>query len=154
MMSKLIEKIMAGPFGNLIQEILHFGVIGVFNTLLGWCMTFGFYNLLHMNYWVASITSYTIGSVISYVLNKKFTFKVEGDTKNSAIRFAGNIIVCYVLAYGIAKPVALALLSGYSQVIQDNVALLVGNVLFVFFNFFGQKFFVFHKEKHNEETQS
>lgn len=137
--------------GTLFEEVLHFGVIGVFNTLLGWCLTFGFYNLCHMNYWVSSITSYTIGSFVSYFLNKKFTFKVKGDTKKSAFRFVINIVICYALAYGIAKPLAMAALGAYSKTVQENVALLVGNILFVFFNFFGQKLFVFKKKKDHTE---
>ena len=67
------------------------------------------------------------------------------------IRFAINIAICYVLAYGVAKPVVLLLLANYSLVVQDNVAMFVGMFLFTAFNYIGQRFFAF-KESYNNKT--
>lgn len=145
---------------KLMDEVLHFSIIGVFNTILGYVLIMVFYNVLHWNYWVASATSYIIGSFISYFANKKLTFKVESSNWKFALRFAVNITVCYLLAYGIAKPLVRTLMSGYSQMISDkigiapttieeNVAILFGMGMFVVFNFVGQKFFVFRRK---EET--
>ena len=50
------------------------------------------------------------------------------------------------MAYGIAKPVTILMLSGYSQTLQDNIAMLVGMCLFVMLNYAGQRFFVFKKQ--------
>ncbi len=141
---------------KLLDEILHFGIIGVFNTLLGLVLNLVFYNVLHWNFWVATGSSYTIGSIFSYFANKKLTFKVEENSWQSVLRFAGNIIVCYLLAYGIAKPTVEKVMAGYSpalsemtgiaaKVIEENVAMLFGMGLFIVFNFLGQKFFVFTK---------
>ena len=88
---------------KLFHELMHFGIIGVFNTLLGMVLIMVFYNIWHWNYWVASGTSYVIGSIFSYFANKKLTFHVEGNSWQSILRFAANIAVCYLLAYGIAK---------------------------------------------------
>lgn len=134
---------MKEPFKKLFQQIISFGIIGVFNTLLGVILIELFYNVFHWNYWISSITSYVIGSIYSYFANKKMTFKVKGDTRKTAIRFAINTIVCYTVAYGIAKPLVKAVLSGMPQKVVENIALLVGMGLFIGFNFFGQKFFVF-----------
>ena len=65
--SKLWRKIMSGPFGKLIQQFISFGIIGIFNTLLGVVLIELFYNIFHWNYWVSSITSYVIGSIIILV---------------------------------------------------------------------------------------
>lgn len=132
---------------KLIGEMFRFGIVGVFNTLLGLALTFTFYNALHWNYWVASGVSYTIGSVISYFLNKKLTFKVGGDDKKYVIRFALNIIVCYLLAYGIARPLVKVVLEGYDIKIVENVAMVVGMGLFIIINFIGQKLLVFKTGK-------
>lgn len=142
---------------KLFGEMLHFGIIGVFNTILGFVLNMVFYNMLHWNFWVATGTSYTIGSIFSYFANKKLTFKVEENSWKSVARFAGNILVCYLLAYGIAKPAVAAVMAGYSpmlsaktgiaaKTIEENVAILFGMGLFIVFNFLGQKFFVFHKK--------
>ena len=139
---------------KLFDEALHFGIIGVFNTLLGFVLIMVFYNVFHWNYWIASGTSYIIGSIFSYFANKKLTFKVEGETGKYALKFAVNIAVCYFLAYGIAKPLVRNVLSGYSQTIVENIAIIIGMGLFIIFNFIGQKFLVFsggQKEKNETE---
>ena len=51
-----------------------------------------------------------------------------------------------VTDYGVAKPLALWALSGQSGKIQENVALLVGMVLYTGLNYFGQRFFAFRKK--------
>jgi putative flippase GtrA len=58
-------------------------------------------------------------------------------------RFTINIIICYLLAYGIAKLLMQWILSGFSITIQENVSMLLGMCLFVVFNYLGQRFFAF-----------
>lgn len=53
------------------------------------------------------------------------------------------------MAYGLAKPLMKWLLSGYSQAIRENVAMLVGMCLFVAFNYLSQRFWVFNKHEHD-----
>lgn len=143
--SKLWKKMMSGPFGKLIRQIISFGIIGIFNTLLGVVLIELFYNLFHWNYWFSSVTSYVIGSIYSFFANKKLTFKVEGQMRSTAIRFAVNVAICYGIAYGVAKPLVKVILSGMSMRVVENVALLVGMGLYIILNFFGQKFFVFRE---------
>ena len=59
------------------------------------------------------------------------------------MRFILNIAVCYFLAYGAAKPLVRLLLADSTQVIRDNVSMLVGMVLFTCCNYIGQRFFTF-----------
>ena len=125
------------------EKLLKFIVVGVVNTLIGMGIMFGLYNLVGCSYWFSSATNYTLTSILSYILNKKFTFRHDGDVKGSALRFAANIAVCYLLAYGIAKPLVLYLLSGYTARIQENIAMAVGMLLFTGFNYLGQRFFAF-----------
>ena len=124
-----------------------FILVGVVNTLFGTTLMFVLYNVFHVSYWWSSAANYFFGSILSYFLNKHFTFKYKGDTTGSALRFTLNILVCYLLAYGIAKPLMLWILSGYSKSVQENVAMLVGMGLFTTFNYLGQRFFAFGKHK-------
>ncbi|MCI6553476.1 MAG: GtrA family protein [Lachnospiraceae bacterium] len=128
---------------KLFEEVLHFGIIGVLNTVLGYVLMSVFYNVFHMGYWQSSAVSYTIGSIFSYFANKKHTFNVEGGSGRYAVKFALHILVCYLLAYGIAKPLVKMALAGYAKEIVENIALVTGMGLFIVFNFMGQKFFVF-----------
>ena len=122
-----------------------FIVVGVINTLFGTAIMFVFYNVFHLSYWIASASNYFFGSILSYFLNKTFTFNSKGNTKNTILRFVANISVCYVCAYGMAKPLVRWILTDLSQNIQENLAMLVGMCLFVMLNYIGQPFFVFHK---------
>lgn len=143
---------------KLFHEILNFGIIGVINTVAGYILVLVFLNVWNWNYWVASGTSYVIGGIFSYFANKKLTFQVEGNSWRLALKFAGNIAVCYLLAYGIAKPLARSVMREYlpdvtqkigdmlhmaSGKVEENAAILVGMGLFTIFNFVGQKFLVF-----------
>lgn len=139
-----------GRYKDFIMEVIHFGMVGVINTLMGWVIMAVLYNLIHMNYWLSSGISYFIGSVFSYHANGKITFKVENKDKGLPWRFAVNIIVCYLVAFGVAKPLVRQALSAQPQVIVDNVAMVLGMCIFIVMNFFGQKIFVFRKALHKQ----
>ena len=143
--TKVGKKILSGFFGNLIKQVISFGIIGIINTLLGILLIELFYNVFQWNYWISSITSYVIGSIYSFFANKKLTFRVEGRTGSTAIRFAVNTAICYGIAYGLAKPLVKVILADMTQRVVENVALLVGMGLLIVLNFFGQKFFVFRE---------
>ena len=123
--------------------MLRFALVGVVNTLVGAAIMFVFYNVFHFGYWISSASNYVLASILSFFLNKHFTFRKKGETGQSAIRFAVNIALCYLVAYGVAKPLMRWLLSGVGQSFQENVAMLTGMVLFVGLNYLGQRFFVF-----------
>ena len=127
------------------MEVIHFGIVGVINTLLGLAFMEVMYNLIHLHYYLASGISYFIGSVFSYHANARLTFKVENRDRWLPWRFAVNIIVCYLIAYGAARPLIRHFLASQSVVIVDNVAMILGMCFFVVLNFFGQKLFVFRK---------
>jgi putative flippase GtrA len=131
-----------------------FILVGVANTLFGTAIMFGFYNLLHFGYWVSSAANYILASILSYFLNKYFTFKNKKKSFKQIIVFAINIATCYFIAYGLAKPLATWILSGAQKNVQENIAMLVGMGLFVVLNYLGQRFFVFRieqKDSLNEE---
>lgn len=124
-----------------------FVLVGVVNTLFGTAVMFGAYNLLHWGYWPSTAANYVLGSILSYVLNRRFTFRYQGDGVRSVVRFAVNVAVCYAVAYGAARPLVSWVLSnvfaGTSPTLRDNVAMLAGMCLFVAVNYIGQRFFVF-----------
>lgn len=142
-------------YKDFIMEVIHFGMVGVINTLMGWGIMAVLYNLIHMNYWLSSGISYFIGSVFSYHANAKLTFKVENRDKWLPWRFALNIIVCYLISFSVAKPLVARLidLSGLasgaalSRKLFENIAMVFGMCIFIVMNFFGQKLFVFRKSK-------
>ena len=123
-----------------------FLLVGVLNTLVGDGLSFLLINVTTIGIWWATALPMALASVMSYFLNKHFTFKNTEKGWKPVLRFALNIAVCYGLAYGLAIPVVQWLLSGATVTLRDNVAKLTGMVLFTGFNYLGQRLFAF-KEK-------
>ena len=146
-------------------KFLKFVAVGILNTIVGTAIMFISYNVLHLGYVLSVSANYVLTSIMSFFLNKYFTFKSHGDIKKEVVKFAVNIALCAIAAYGIAKPLVVYVLSKLGdgfyaalakiplsifaerESVETNIALLVGMVLFVAFNYAGQRFFAFKHEE-------
>ena len=137
-MRKFLEKIFS-------LEQSRFVIVGVMNTIIGVVAMFIAYNVFHLGYWISSACDYIIGSIFSYFANKHFTFKSEKKSGKEVVRFAINIVVCYLLAYGIAQPVMDLLLGSMQLTVSlfEQLSMILGMCIFIVLNYFGQKYFVF-----------
>lgn len=132
------------------KTFLKFIIVGIINTAVGAGVMFALYNIFHCSYWVSSIMNYVVGSVVSFFLNKYFTFKSKVFSFKEVIYFTVNIAVCFFIAYGLAKPFAIYILSGYSKSVQENTAMFIGMVIFTGLNYLSQRFIVFKGVKNAE----
>ena len=133
--------------GLLDEKLLKFILVGIINTAVGTAIMFGLYNLAGCSYWVSSAANYILTSILSFFLNKFFTFRNRQRSPAQILRFAGNILLCYLIAYGAAKPAVLWALSGAGRRLQENVAMLVGMCLFTGLNYLGQRLFAFRESE-------
>ena len=129
------------------KRFLKFCLVGAANTLVGAGIMFLLYNLAGCSYWLSSAANYIVGGVVSYFLNKYYTFKNTERSWKQVLRFALNVAVCWLLAYGIAKPLALRLLAGFDEKLQTNAAMLAGLCLYTALNYLGQRFFAFRAKE-------
>ncbi len=125
------------------EKFARFVSVGIVNTVFGTAVMFCMYNLAGCSYWISSAANYVLGSILSYVLNRKFTFRHRGSVAKSAIRFIANIAVCYFIAYGTAKPIVLRLMGDGPMGVRENIAMAAGMCIFTALNYLGQRFFVF-----------
>ncbi len=128
-----------GHGGSLVRFI----IVGIINTLVGAGVMFFMYNIAGAGYWVSSALNYIVGSIVSYFLNKYFTFRQKRKSLRIVISFILNICVCYLLAYGVARPLVGMMLSGSPAAVTDNLSMLLGMAVFVGLNYLGQRFVVF-----------
>jgi len=123
-------------------------VVGILNTLIGTTIMFLSYSFLGLGYWLSSFLNYFFGSIFSFYANKYYTFKSTQKTIREIIFFIGNILVCYVLAYGLAVYLVKVILEfinlNLSLAYVEQIALGCGMILFVLFNYLGQKQIVFN----------
>ena len=124
-----------------------FIIVGIINTIVGTAIMLILYNVFHFGYWFSSAANYILTSILSYFLNKYYTFKNKEKGWKPAFRFAVNIGICYLIAFGLAKPFVrwslYQLGSDLSVSWIENIAMLFGSVLFVVINYLGQRFFAF-----------
>ena len=126
-------------------SFLKFLAVGVLNTLLGAAIMYGLYNLAGWSYWPATLANYIPTSILSFLLNRSFTFRDKEKGWRPAARFAVNIAVCYLLAYGVAQPLVVFLFTAAGETARENLSMLAGMGLFTLLNYFGQKFFAFRQ---------
>ena len=138
----------------LDEKAWKFAVVGVVNTVVGSGIMFGLYNLAGCSYWVSSAANYFLTSILSYFLNKHFTFQNKEKGAGVVLRFALNIAVCYAIAYGAAKPLARLIFRGLGETWQNNLAMLFGSGFFVLLNYLGQRLFAFREKKKSPGTQT
>ncbi|MCU9612133.1 GtrA family protein [Caldibacillus lycopersici] len=128
------------------HSFFKFLLVGVLNTIIGLSFMYISLNIFHLHYWISTFIGNSIGAVVSYFLNKIFTFQSKSPFGSSVIRFVLVIICCYVVAYQLGLSVTEGLLdvTGIlpAQYI-DEVAILIGSGLYTIMNYFGQRYFVF-----------
>ena len=127
-------------------KFFKFILVGIINTIVGSAIMFSLYNAAHLSYWISSACNYCFTSILSFFLNKYFTFNVRQWSVYMVIAFVLTIGLSYLLAYGISKPVMNYLLRNSPQKLRENVALFTGMCFFTGINYMGQRFVVFRNK--------
>jgi len=129
--------------GLIDKTFFKFIVVGIINTIVGSALIFILYNACGLGYWLSSGISYILASILSFFLNKYYTFSVKEWSLFMIVAFAANIVICYIIAYGLAKPLMNYFLRDNPQRLRENAALFTGICLFTGLNYFGQRLVVF-----------
>jgi putative flippase GtrA len=125
-----------------------FILVGVLNTAVGSAIMFGLYNIAGFGYWASSVVNCGATSVLSFFLNKYFTFGIKEWSLQMVCAFAAVIALSYSAAYGVAKPFIYWALRDCGKKLQDNAAMLTGMVLFTAINYLGQRLVAFKRKKY------
>jgi putative flippase GtrA len=97
---------------------------------------------LAVNYWLSTFIGNGAGAVVSFLLNRTFTFKSGVSLKKGGVLFVAVITLCYTVSYGTSE-----WLSGHIYhlfpVSQQNLAVILGTCIYTITNYIGQKLIVF-----------
>lgn len=101
------------------------------------------------SYIISSVINYVVGGILSYFLNKYWSFGNKEKDKMIVVKFIVTVVLCYAVSYLGAKPLMeLALKnSGIANKWKEFIALIVGAGLYTVLNYFGQRFFAFAEKK-------
>jgi putative flippase GtrA len=133
---------------NQKNSFIKFLLVGVLNTFIGLGLMLFLKNGLRWPYWVATFTGNTIGAVVSFLLNRSFTFNSSVPIKEGVPRFAAVIILSYLFSFSVSILLAESLTDRGWQldfISKDSLAILLGTGIYTITNYFGQKWYVFKK---------
>ncbi|MGE7761359.1 GtrA family protein [Peribacillus sp. NPDC097895] len=127
------------------NSFIRFLLVGIVNTAVGLSIMLFLMNVFGLSYWVSTFFGNGTGAVTSFLLNRNFTFRSNIDWRRGAARFFCVILICYSAAYSLGQAIAESMEGSVRLSIQQNVAVLIGTVLYTGLNYMGQKYFVFKK---------
>ena len=140
-----------------------FILVGILNTLIGEGVVLLLTNPIGWKNFswgpgAAAFAGTVVGSVVSYFLNKYFTFKNKEKGWKPAVRFTVNIAACLLVRVIVATLVSMLSKSlGWSLFGMDvntfagNLRWAVGACTFVACNYIGQRFFAFREKSEEKE---
>lgn len=141
-----------------------FLIVGVINTLIGEGIQLLLLNPFNWSGFAwgvgaAAVIGTIVGSIVSFFLNKYFTFQNKEKSFMQVVRFTVNICACLLLRVIVAtavselcKSASLSMFGMSVDKFAGNVAWAVGACVFVACNYIGQRFFAF-KEKTEEPEE-
>lgn len=127
----------------MIDYFLRFATVGVINTLIGYAVIFTCMYGLGQDPVLSNVFGYVVGLVISFVLNRSYTFRSKAAAAPQALRFAVFFVIAYLVNLGILIWMTRHL--GVGSAIAQIVA---GAAYFIVF-FILSKCFVFAGEGRN-----
>lgn len=142
--NQLAQKIGLGSVSSL--EFIKFLLVGLLNTIVGMGLMLFLQNGLEWPFWYATFTGNTVGAVISFLMNRTFTFKSKVSIQVGVPRFIAVVFLCYIFSFSISRLITGSMDSftiGQFYIDSDNIAILLGSILYTFANYLGQKSFVF-----------
>lgn len=139
---------------NLLNQIIKFGIVGLFCFLIDFGITTGFTNFLGIHYLISKFLGFVVSAVVNYLLSIKFVFtqKKEMDKKKeftvflilSAFGLLINEIVMYLCIDGIyARSGQLQELVSHANMVALSSILATGIVMV--YNFISRKLFLERK---------
>lgn len=120
-----------------MKQLLRFAAVGVLNTVVGYSVIFACMYLLGMGPVASNVVGYAFGLVVSYTLNRTFTFRSAAGKKREIVRFVSIFMVAYLSNIGV-----LVLLTDHANV-HKGWAQLIAGVVYTGIFFVLSKYYVF-----------
>lgn len=127
-----------------MKQFFRFLTVGVFNTILGYCVIFACMYLADMSPESSNIIGYSIGLIASYLLNKYYTFNSKQNQRYELIRF----LAVFIFAYASNFLVLVVLIHTFG--VHDGVSQILAGVVYITVAFIMNKYYVFKPSNDNE----
>lgn len=139
---------------QLLNQIIKFGIVGVFCFFIDFGITTGFTNFLGVHYLISKFLGFVVSAIVNYLLSIKFVFtnKKEMDKKKeftvflilSAFGLLINEAVMYACFDGAYKHIAI--LQGLiSESLMVSLSAIIATGVTMIYNFISRKLFLERK---------
>lgn len=108
---------------NILIQFFKFNFIGIINTVVSYAL-YAVLVMLGINYILALVADYIAGAIFSFVLNKKYTFKIQKETDKAMLKRALHWVVAIFLI-NLSLLYALVELSNLDELIAQLIVLVV-----------------------------
>jgi len=96
-----------------MKQWLRYGLVGICNSFVGLGIITGLMHGFHFSHGSATFIGNSTGILISYTLNRRYTFQDDGRVSATFIRFIIVSLGCYLLAYVILHQPIVSILSNW-----------------------------------------
>lgn len=131
---------------------LKFLAVGLVNTFIGMGLMLLLKNGMGYSFWYATFTGNSLGAAVSFLLNRSFTFNSRVSVLVGGPRFIMVVLACYFLSFSLSRMISgtMSFITVWQFYLEsDNIAILLGSIIYTITNYIGQKTFVF-----TDSTQS
>lgn len=124
------------------MALVRYLLVGIANTIVGLGTIYSVMYFLQLKIVYANALGYTVGVLVSFVLNKKWTFKSDDHFVSSLLRFL------LVLAVAYAANLGTVLFSVSKFAIDPYIAQALGIIPYTAIGYLGSHYFAFQKKRH------
>ena len=139
---------------NLFNQILKFGLVGIFCFFIDYGLTIGLTNNMGVHYLISKFIGFVVSAIVNYILSIKFVFtrKKEMDRKKefsvflilSAVGLVINEIVMFICIDGIFRHSA-ALMELLEETMVVKLSAIIATGVVMVYNFISRKLFLERK---------
>lgn len=118
-------------------QFIRFALVGVANTALGYAVIFGCMYGLGWSALASNVAGYAVGLLVSFTLNRRFTFRSEGKARAELLRF----VCIFAVAWSANFAVLIVLLNVVHM--NEVLAQILAGVVYFVLSYVMSKYYVF-----------
>jgi putative flippase GtrA len=112
-------------------------LVGLLNTALGYAVIFGCMYLAGWSAILSNVAGYSAGLMISYALNRTFTFRSTAKSHSEIVRFLLVFLISYLSNLGVLWTLI------HQAGIHEGVSQVLAGIVYVVTSFLMNRFYVF-----------
>ncbi|HYD80936.1 MAG TPA: GtrA family protein [Paucimonas sp.] len=124
-----------------MNQFFRYILVGVMNSAVGYSVIFGCMYLAGLSPEASNIVGYAVALVVSYLLNRHYTFNSTQKRRSEITRF----LAVFAVAYGLNFLALLALV--YRLGVHEGASQIIAGVVYVAFSYLMNKYYVFRRRE-------